>query len=77
MCDANREAAIGTELARAVNAGIGAFDRFDRENRAIFDAYALANVETPHLLGDFPTKFDVFVLAGRRGPAGNLSRFHE
>ena len=54
----DREAALVTKLTRAMDAGVGAFDRFDGQHGAVLDADALADVETAHLLGDVPTEFE-------------------
>ena len=68
------EAAFLAELARAQNAGVGAFDRLDGEHRAVLHANALADIEAAHLLGDVPAELDVLLLGGRRRPAGDLAR---
>ena len=70
----DREAAFLAQVAGAKNAGVGAFDRFDRQHGPILHANALADIEPAHQLGDVPAEFDVGLLADRRRLAGDLAR---
>ena len=73
----DREAASLAEPAGAVDAGVGAFDRLDREYRLVLHANALADVEPTHFAGDLPAEFDVVLLRGRWRPARDLARLHQ
>lgn len=57
-------AAAAAEFTGPADAGVGPFDRLDRQDGAVFDGDALADVEPPHLFGDVPTEADVAIELG-------------
>jgi hypothetical protein len=71
------ESTLRAQFPGAADAGVGAFDRFDRQHRSALDRDALAHVQAAHLAGQMPTELDVLPLARAGFTAGQVSWFHE